>query len=534
MIGGDGVDAIFVQAPEVPPLIGRRPEVVEGNQWCDVRREDRREDRCEHAGRLLKNDASVHRYNPAVQLLRWLTSRDRFPSTLATLVLLIYVAAVGAVAAQHEPWRDEADGWLIARDGGAGDLIEYTRHGGTPALWHLLLIPLAKAGAPYRSEHVLHLLIAAGTAALVLWRAPFPRIARFLTPFSYYFAYEYAVIARSYALSVLLLFVAAALYGRRYERPIAYAATVALLANTNIHSLLIAALIGLAYLLEGEGKNLVRPISIMLAGGLAALAQVWPARDAMVHGAVSVFHPDAPLRALLGAFFPLLIMPHVIGIGAALVILIAALFAVRHSRGGLLILCGSYAALAYVFIFKWLGGVRHFGFVLVLLLFVLWIGDRGASVAYAICWSVLTISLAVSVAGCVVMSSLDWRFAFSGASEMAGFVRDRGMSGYTIAAHSETTTSALCPYFDHPFWFAGIEDLGTFSRWDARFSRGLEVTYPEAVRRVAARFPNRSPVLLLLNVEMPAPERNGWRLLYHNRRPQFANPDESFWLYGAL
>jgi hypothetical protein len=108
------------------------------------------------------------------------------------------------------------------------------------------------------------------------------------------------------------------------------------------------------------------------------------------------------------------------------------------------------------------------------------------------------------------------------------------LASYTIAAHSETTTSALCPYFLHPFWFAGIEEFGTYSKWDSKFARGLEVTYPEAVRQVATHFPDRSPVLLLLNVEMPAPERNGWRLLYHNRRPQFANFDESFWLYGAL
>jgi hypothetical protein len=108
------------------------------------------------------------------------------------------------------------------------------------------------------------------------------------------------------------------------------------------------------------------------------------------------------------------------------------------------------------------------------------------------------------------------------------------MSSYTIAAHSETTTSAVCPYFDHPFWFAGIEDFGTFSKWDGPFARGLDVTYPEAVRRVMKRFPDRSKVLLLLNVEMPQPERNGWRLLYHNGRPQFANLDESFWLYGAV
>ncbi|HEX9406289.1 MAG TPA: hypothetical protein VF975_03175, partial [Thermoanaerobaculia bacterium] len=140
-----------------------------------------------------------------------------------------------------------------------------------------------------------------------------------------------------------------------------------------------------------------------------------------------------------------------------------------------------------------------------------------------------SVAIAASVIASAFIGSLDWRYAFSGAKEMAEFMRARGMQANAIAAHSETTASALAPYFDHPFWYAGIEDYGTFSKWDGRFERGLEVSYPEAVRRARGRFP-----LLLLNVEMPDPERNGWRLLYHNRRPQFANFDESFWLYGAL
>lgn len=463
-------------------------------------------------------------------VLRSVTSRDPLPRWVAFALLALYVVIVSGVAAHHEPWRDEADPWLVARDASAHDLWQFFRHGGTPGLWYLLLIPPAKGGAPYGTQHVLHVLIAGASAAIVFFASPFPRIARILLPFSYYFGYEYAVIARTYALSVLLLFVIAVLYPRRHERPLFYGIAVALLANTNVHSLCVASLIGLAYSLE-PAKSRLYVILIMLAGGGLSLAQVWPAPDAMVRGAISVFHPGAPADAVRAAFFPMIVMPQAIGIAAGVAILITALAAIRRSPAALLILLGSYAFFGYLFVFKWLGGLRHFGFVLIVLLFALWIGE---TVSRSVAWVLLTVALAVSVISAVNIWRLDWKYAFSGAKEMAEFIRSRGMSSYTIAAHSETTTSALCPYFEHPFWFAGIEDFGTFSKWDGRFARGLEVTYPEVVRRVTERFGDRSKVLLLLNVEMPQPERNGWRLLYHDRRRQFANFDESFWLYGAL
>src|SRR4029077_15284309 len=139
------------------------------------------------------------------------------------------------------------------------------------------------------------------------------------------------------------------------------------------------------------------------------------------------------------------------------------------------------------------------------------------------CWSLLTISLLASFVASMLFWRLDTRFAFSGGQESAIGIRQHGMAGRTIAGHSETTASALVPYFDHPFWYPGIEAFGTFSKWDGPFARGLDVNYAEAVRGVERRFPDRSGVLLLLNVEMPSPETHGWRLLVHNRRPQFAN-----------
>src|SRR6059058_3177685 len=146
---------------------------------------------------------------------------------LPWIVLAAYAAGLAIIEAHHEPWRDEADCWLLARDADLFTFFHRMGLSGTPGLWHALLVPLARTGLPYASQAVLHILIASCTAALILWKAPFPLILRIMTIYSYYLSYEYSVVVRSYALGVLLLFCIATIYPRRYEKPLVFGLLVA-------------------------------------------------------------------------------------------------------------------------------------------------------------------------------------------------------------------------------------------------------------------------------------------------------------------
>ena len=176
---------------------------------------------------------------------------NRATSRLFTLLLLIaFVAGVSFVAAHHEPWRDEADPWLYVRDADLATIMARTRYAGLPALWFLCLAPLAKLGLAYASQKVLHVVIAAAAVGLMAARAPLSRLTKVLAAFSYYFAYEYSVIVRSYALTMLLTFGAAALYPRSRERPIAFAAVLLLLFNCNAQGFFIAGTFAALFVLE--------------------------------------------------------------------------------------------------------------------------------------------------------------------------------------------------------------------------------------------------------------------------------------------
>src|SRR5438270_13480177 len=76
------------------------------------------------------------------------------------LLLAAYIAATLVLALHHEPWRDEADSWLVVNNASIPAMLEWTRYAATPPLWYLLLKPLAWLGLPYFSQTVFHLVLA--------------------------------------------------------------------------------------------------------------------------------------------------------------------------------------------------------------------------------------------------------------------------------------------------------------------------------------------------------------------------------------
>jgi hypothetical protein len=215
--------------------------------------------------------------------LRLVFSRERRPALVA---LALFTALLIAAGGRHQPWFDEAQAWLIARDNTPWSLaVSGVRYEGTPALWHLLLWGVQRLGLPYGGLWLVSGTLAVVGAAIVLYRSPFPLWLRVGLIFSYFFAYQYAVVARSYALDLVLMTALAALFEQRSARPLLYAALLALLANTNAHSFVLSGVLGLDLLWALRFRIFARePLAIMAIGlygaaALAAIAQAWPPQD---------------------------------------------------------------------------------------------------------------------------------------------------------------------------------------------------------------------------------------------------------------
>lgn len=219
---------------------------------------------------------------------------------LQGLALGCYAAWVIWVGLHHEAWFDEMQAWLLARDNSLVTLIgTYARYEGTPGLWHAILWVATRAGLPFGAIWVLSASFAIIAAAIVLWRAPFPLPLRIGLLVTWYFGYQYSVVARGYCLDLMLLPIAAILFADRVRRPLPYALAVGVIANINAFSFLAAGLLGLDLLVRlalarrlGDWRALAA-LAVAGALGLFAMWTAWQPADNGFMAQVTRLNPVA-------------------------------------------------------------------------------------------------------------------------------------------------------------------------------------------------------------------------------------------------
>lgn len=198
---------------------------------------------------------------------------------------IFYATVLLLLAHGHAPWFDEAQAWLIARDNSLFDILFHRMHyEGSPALWHILLWVLVRLGVPYAAIGYLSVILALVAGAIFLRFAPFPVSWRVVLLFGYFPAFQYSVIARSYSLSLPLVIIVAALFASRIEKPLRYCVTLALLANTNAFSFLLAGAIFCEFLwdiwrLDAWARKYYWPVIIFLGAAFLAALEAVPASD---------------------------------------------------------------------------------------------------------------------------------------------------------------------------------------------------------------------------------------------------------------
>lgn len=217
------------------------------------------------------------------------TASPRFWLRPAELcVFTLYACLVCTAIPFHEPWVDEAQAWLLARDLNLQSLLfHFLRREGHPPLWYLLLWGPAHLHMPYAVMSWMVAPIALAGIWVLLRYAPFPFYVRALLPFSFFLAYQYAVVARSYVLFPLLGFLAAHFYRRR--RPMRLAIALGLLANVSLHGTIVAMVFAALYALRLRRERAPglrppgsKPAALVFAASIAVAAVcLWPTMGAL-------------------------------------------------------------------------------------------------------------------------------------------------------------------------------------------------------------------------------------------------------------
>ncbi len=172
------------------------------------------------------------------KLLQISRKTDTVPGKIPeVLFLILFAVCYSLVLAVHEPGMDV----LLSV---AELLFQLPHEQFCPPLWNLILVPFAKSGAAPAVFSVIGLVFAVLTAALILFRAPFPRMVRLFLPFTYFLFFQYGVAADNYHLVTLGFITVSLTYNMRDTRPGIYTLCLLLLGLSGTYGLVAA--LGLA------------------------------------------------------------------------------------------------------------------------------------------------------------------------------------------------------------------------------------------------------------------------------------------------
>jgi len=197
-----------------------------------------------------------------------------------------YAAVSFVLTLRHEPWADELQAWLIARDSTVREIFLAMRWEGHFVPWYLMLHVFAANSAPVLCMNLLSWAFMVAAGGFFIFRAPFSLPLKALVLCSAGMLFWYPVVARCYAPIPVLLFGLAACYPARLKRPLLYGALIACLTNTHAY---FEGFCGVVFVLwawdawklraelpRREIRRIIAGLCIAAAGALFGFIQVAP------------------------------------------------------------------------------------------------------------------------------------------------------------------------------------------------------------------------------------------------------------------
>lgn len=398
---------------------------------------------------------------------------------VAWLALFLYIASLSILTCFHEPWFDEAQAWLIARDAGFWDILFKLPHSeGHPPLWHLYLSIFAKTGLPYEfGLKLAAILINSLAIGILIFKAPFPKTVRFALPFTYYLFYQYGVISRCYSFTILGFILMALFWRERDEKPFRCVLAMMLTCASTVYGIALCAGVSIAWLREIlfhhriTFRGVLREkrywaLLLLLLFAMAMMLLVWPRADTFAGNLenkasfqLRLFYMAflAPIDALFYMSVPGWFNLHDIKINPVLAITGTLLFALLASI--LTIIAKGFhkatlLVLPYFFIIA-LGACayfseHHLGIFAIFLLFWIWVclDDAKRSCDFAFLerklekealkelryflWMLAAFLIAVPLYWNVSANALDFRYNYCDGRAVADFIKKHRLEACSI------------------------------------------------------------------------------------------------------
>lgn len=469
------------------------------------------------------------------------TSRLPFHSPWFIIIIFSVLGLIGIL--NHSMWRDELNPWLIVRDSESlGDLIANIRYEGHPLLWYFSLEILRKIVDNPIIMQIFHLAITVVSVILFCLYSPFNYQQKFLFSFGFFPFYEYLLISRNYAFSMLFVFAFCTVFASRKRTYTYLAILLGLLANSSAYGLLVSFSLSLTLLAEfcfdsehrrqyfsqSQKYDLFLSIIIIIVSFILCIYIITPPTDSYLHGGLNngwltkldIRHFLRSVSRIFGAY--LLIIPQhkkwldlIICATIGLLIVILTLIKLSKKPVALLFyIIGSSVIFTFTY-FRFIGMPRHFGHLYLVLIAALWLGSyyqesivilnkfsvRPNSIIFIHKWHhiALMLILYVQFLGGIYSFSRDLVVPFSASRETVQYIQKAGLANEFIVASRDANMAPLSGYLNRKLYYPEIKKMGSFTL----FKTGRkDVEQAEILSQINSLLKNKDEqkkILLILN-----------------------------------
>ncbi|OCQ96034.1 hypothetical protein BCD64_11790 [Nostoc sp. MBR 210] len=445
----------------------------------------------------------------------------------------------------HSMWRDELNPWLIVRDSESfTDLIANIKYEGHPVLWYFSLAFLRKIADNPLIMQLFHLSITITAILIFYLYSPFKYKHKLLFIFGYFPFYEYFLISRNYAFSLLFIFAFCAVFPSRKTTYLYLSSFIGLLANSSAYGLLVSFALSLTLLFEfcfdsehrknyfGQSKqyDLILSFLIVVFSLILSVYIITPPANSYLHGGLNhgwstnldVFNLLKSINRLFASY--LLIIPKKrlldLFICTIISILIFSLYLMKFSRKPVVLFMYTvvnFILLAFTYL-RFTGNHRHFGHFYLVFIAALWLEGyyqnslvsenklsptpKLFNLAQKWHYVVFTLILSAQLFGGIYGFARDLIIPFSASRETAHYIQHNQLNDEFIIASRDANMAALSGYLNRKFYYPERQMMGSFTL----FKQGRQdVDQPEILRQVHALFQSQaieSRILLILNKEL--------------------------------
>ncbi|BDA39670.1 hypothetical protein [Candidatus Atelocyanobacterium thalassae] len=429
---------------------------------------------------------------------------------IVLIITFSFITLIGIL--NHAMWRDELNGWLIARDSSSFfDFFESVKYEGHPLLWYFLLWFLNKITANPIIMQIVHWLISVATISIFIIYSPFNALQKILFSFGYFPLYEYSLISRNYAFGILSIFLFCTYFHNKYKNYIILAFILAFMANTNAYCLLISIALSitlifeyyfkkhLGYKVEIKKNHIFLSLIILIIGVSISVFTLLPPVDSTLQGGANQWFLNFDINRLLQTVnriwrsYVMVIIPS----DSKILDLIFFSFLSISLFGCILLsfikkpvalcffLIGSLEIIIFTYI-KFLGSQRHYGHLYIILISSLWIENNyddeklykkyleNISFRFLHIFSktieILTsyrkyligIILWLQVIAGMVAFSRDLSIPYSSSKMTANFIQQNNLDNYHIFGSEDFTIAPISGYLNKKIYYPETKKMGSY------------------------------------------------------------------------